>query len=165
MIGKRRKKGRRRADPRRLESDRNRAIFRSGETVGTLSTAVVHVWVGYSRILPSTPASLASSFFVWRAVLASFARVSFFLLSWRPLGETTYRIFAQPIADRNTEPSFLPLSVFPEFRATSMIFVVGSNSSNLSSDEMSFARSNLLLEIRHWPERSSARTKNSVIRS
>lgn len=26
-----------------VESDRNHAIFRSGETVGTLSTAVVHV--------------------------------------------------------------------------------------------------------------------------
>lgn len=40
-----------------VESDRNRAIFRSGETVGTLSAAVVHVRVGYSRILSSTPVS------------------------------------------------------------------------------------------------------------
>lgn len=56
----REKKGKRVGRERMLdvESDRNRAIFRTGETVGTLSAAVVHVRVGYSRILSSTPARL-----------------------------------------------------------------------------------------------------------
>lgn len=58
-VRMREKKGKRVGRERMLdvESDRNRAIFRSGETVGTLSAAVVHVRVGYSRILSSTPVS------------------------------------------------------------------------------------------------------------